>query len=215
MTLSIPERNVSQTHNYVVVVFNRYGKYEIMWNPLDETISCSCRKFESFGILCRHGLKVLDVLDIKLIPNRYIMKRWRRDAKDGSGKNCTTHNKPDTRLEYVDRYRDLCPKYIQLVNEACETKEGHNILSLAIADLKKKLCDLRNCKTNVEEDIIRPSTDFANKEDQLCASITIVPKGIKKREVYRNKKRRTKSWIEKMRKPKEDTSKKQTKKRKV
>ena len=60
-------------------------------------------------------------------------------CKDGSRKNCITHNiKPDTRLEYVDRYRDLCPKYIQLVNEACETKEGHNILSLAIADLKKK-----------------------------------------------------------------------------
>ena len=80
---------------------------------------------------------------------------------------------------------------------------------------KKKLCDLRNCKANVEEDIIRPSTDFVDKEDRLCASITIVPKGIKKREIYRNKKRRTKSWIEKMPKPKEGTSKKQTKKRKV
>ncbi|XP_050255522.1 protein FAR-RED ELONGATED HYPOCOTYL 3-like [Quercus robur] len=104
MTLSILERNVSQTHSYVVGVFNQDGKYEVMWNPLDETLSCSCRKFESFGILCRHGLKVLDVLDIKLILNKYIMKRWRRDAKDGSRKNCTTHNiKPDTQLEYVDR----------------------------------------------------------------------------------------------------------------
>ena len=139
MTLSILERNVSQTHSYMIGVFNRYGKYEVMWNPLDETISCSCRKFETFGILCRHGLKVLDVLNIKLIPNRYIMKRWRRDAKVRSGKNCKTHNiKLDTLLEYVDWYRDLYPKYIQLVNEACETKEGHNILILAIAGLKKK-----------------------------------------------------------------------------
>ena len=63
--------------------------------------------------------------------------------------------------------------------------------------------------------IIRPSTNFADKEDQLCASITIVPKGIKKREIYHNKKCRTKSWIEKMPKPKEGTSKKQTKKKKV
>ena len=101
------------------------------------------------------------------------------------------------------------------MNEAFETKEGHNILSLVIADLKKKLCDLRNCKANVEEDIIRPSIDFADKEDQLCASITIVPKGIKKRQVYCNKNHRMKLWIEKMRKPKEGTSKKQTKKRKV
>ncbi|KAM3760557.1 hypothetical protein ACB098_01G202800 [Castanea mollissima] len=61
MALSILERNESQTHSYVVGVFNQYGKYEVMWNPLDETLSCSCRKFESFGILCRHGLKVLDV----------------------------------------------------------------------------------------------------------------------------------------------------------
>ena len=139
MALSILERNMSQTHSYMVGVFNQYGKYEVMWNPLDETLSCSCRKFETFGILCRHDLKVLDVLDIKLIPNRYIIKRWRRDAKDGSGKDCTRHNiKPDIQLEYADWYRDLCPKYIQLVNEACETKEGNNILSLAIADLKKK-----------------------------------------------------------------------------
>ncbi|KAK4589795.1 hypothetical protein RGQ29_020397 [Quercus rubra] len=86
MALSILERNVSQTHSYVVGVFNQNGKYKVIWNPLDETLSCSCRKFESFGILCRHGLKVLNVLDIKLIPNRYIMKRWRRDAKDGSRK---------------------------------------------------------------------------------------------------------------------------------
>ena len=101
------------------------------------------------------------------------------------------------------------------MNEACKTKECHNILSLAIVDLEKKLCDLRNCKANVEEDIIRPSTDFADKEDQLYASIMIVPKGIKKRKIYRNKKRMTKSWIEKMSKLKEGTSKKQTKKRKV
>ena len=70
MALSILERNVSQTHSYVVGVFNQNGKYEIMWNPLDETLSCTCRNFESFGILYRHGLKVVDVLDIKLIPNR-------------------------------------------------------------------------------------------------------------------------------------------------
>ena len=41
MTLSILERNVSQTHNYVIGVFNQYVKYEVMWNPLDETLSCS------------------------------------------------------------------------------------------------------------------------------------------------------------------------------
>ncbi|GMY38277.1 protein FAR-RED IMPAIRED RESPONSE 1-like [Fagus crenata] len=111
----------------------------------------------------------------------------------------------------ADRYRTLCPKYIQLVNEACETKEGYDILNSAIADLKRRLCDSKSCKGNVKEDNIRPLTNFVDKEDQLCASITIGRKGIKKKESTRNKKRRPKSWIEKIKKPKEGTSKKQTK----
>jgi zinc finger SWIM domain-containing protein 3 len=60
-----------------------------MWNPLDQTFSSSCRKLETFGILYRHALKILDVLDIKLIPDRYITKRWRRDAKDENAKHFT------------------------------------------------------------------------------------------------------------------------------
>ncbi|XP_050291950.1 protein FAR1-RELATED SEQUENCE 5-like [Quercus robur] len=124
IALSILECNVSQTHSYVVGVFNQHGKYEVMWNPLDETLSCSSRKFESFGILCRHGLKVLDVLDIKLIPNRYIMKRWRRDEKDGSRKNCTTHNiKPDTQLEYEIYAHDI------MVQKKIEDISSGNITS--------------------------------------------------------------------------------------
>jgi zinc finger SWIM domain-containing protein 3 len=85
--LSIIDHNESQeTHRYVVGIFNGHGKYNIMWNPLDQTLSCSCRKFETFGILCRHALKILDVWGIKLIPDGYILKRWRRDAKDENEK---------------------------------------------------------------------------------------------------------------------------------
>jgi zinc finger SWIM domain-containing protein 3 len=85
--LSIIDHNESQeTHIYVVGVFNRHEKYNIMCNPSDQTLSCNCRKFETFGILYQHALKILDVWDIKLIPDGYILKRWRRDAKDENEK---------------------------------------------------------------------------------------------------------------------------------
>ncbi|XP_075663145.1 protein FAR-RED IMPAIRED RESPONSE 1-like [Castanea sativa] len=165
MALSILERNVSQTHSYVVGFFNQYGNYEVMWNPLDETLSCSCRKFESFGILCRHGLKVLDVLDIKLIPNRYIMKRGRRDAKDGSRKNCTTHNiKLDTRLEYVDQYRDLCPKYIQLVNKEIY---AHDIMA------QKKVEDISFGNITSFTQLLMIFTSFASHQGGSSASVAL------------------------------------------
>jgi hypothetical protein len=114
-------------------------------------------------------------------------------------------------LEYADRYRALCPKYIQLVNEACEIEEGFNILNAAVVDLKKRLCDAKSCQANAEEDNIRISTNLVKKEDQPCVSITVRPKGIKKKEISCNKKRRLKSWIESVKKPKEGTSNNQTK----
>ncbi|XP_066165543.1 uncharacterized protein [Oryza sativa Japonica Group] len=43
-------------------------------------VSCSCKKFEFVGILCRHTLKVLDHNNIKELPSHYILKRWTRHA---------------------------------------------------------------------------------------------------------------------------------------
>jgi zinc finger SWIM domain-containing protein 3 len=191
--LSIIDCNTSQvTHTYVVGLFNGHRTYKITWNPLEQNLSCSCQKFETFGILCRHALKIFGVLDIKLIPDEYIIKRWRKDAKDE--KNFTKKEiELDIRLEYVDRYRALCPKYIQLVNEACEIEEGFNILNAAVVDLKKRLCDAKSCQANAEEDNIRISTTLVKKEDQPCVSITVGPKGIKKKVISRNKKRRLRS----------------------
>jgi hypothetical protein len=59
------------------------------------------------------------------------------------------------------------------VNEACETKEGFNILNAIFVDLKKRLCEAKNCQTNTEEDNIKISTNFVKKEDQPCISITV------------------------------------------
>ncbi|KAK8936887.1 Protein FAR1-RELATED SEQUENCE 7 [Platanthera zijinensis] len=48
----------------------------------NEIVMCQCMKFDMFGILCSHALKVLDLLDIKSIPEKYILRRWTRCARD-------------------------------------------------------------------------------------------------------------------------------------
>ena len=63
---------------------------------------------------------------------------------------------------------------------------------MAIADLKKILCDANNCQVNAEEVNISLSANIVDKEDQPCVSITVGPKGIKKKESYHNKKCRPK-----------------------
>uniref|UniRef100_A0A7N0UNW7 Protein FAR1-RELATED SEQUENCE n=1 Tax=Kalanchoe fedtschenkoi TaxID=63787 RepID=A0A7N0UNW7_KALFE len=43
--------------------------------------NCSCQKFEYDGMLCRHILKVFQHMNLSEIPSRFILTRWRRNAK--------------------------------------------------------------------------------------------------------------------------------------
>ncbi|KAL8538393.1 hypothetical protein ACS0TY_000404 [Phlomoides rotata] len=44
-------------------------------------IKCSCMKFEEYGLLCLHCLRVLHVHSVENIPGAYILKRWTKQAK--------------------------------------------------------------------------------------------------------------------------------------
>lgn len=55
----------------------------VEFNSLESHVICSCKKYESVGILCVHALKVLNARNIFSIPPQYILKRWTKSAKDG------------------------------------------------------------------------------------------------------------------------------------
>ncbi|KAJ1691977.1 hypothetical protein LUZ63_016132 [Rhynchospora breviuscula] len=76
-------------HTYTVGMCNNINDKEcsrksrqVVWNRDDQSIACSCKKFERVGILCCHAIKVLDRDDIKNIPPNYILKRWTQNAND-------------------------------------------------------------------------------------------------------------------------------------
>ncbi|XP_021985333.1 protein FAR1-RELATED SEQUENCE 5-like [Helianthus annuus] len=58
--------------------------FQVMMRQLDMTVSCSCNMYEQFGLLCAHIFCVLRFLDIKQFPERYIMRRWTREAVPNS-----------------------------------------------------------------------------------------------------------------------------------
>lgn len=65
------------------------------------------------GLLCCHASKVLDVMDIKSIPKRYVIKKWSRDTKD---RTIEEANMYEIQGNVNDRYRNLCPKLINLAS---------------------------------------------------------------------------------------------------
>ncbi|KAM4085963.1 hypothetical protein ACJW30_10G066700 [Castanea mollissima] len=114
----IKYQNCSQpVHEYTVVLLEKVGEYKALCSPISRTISCSCRKFETFGILCCHALKVFDILDMKIILDVCILKRWTREPKNGHvidsiGKD--VHG--DVNLKVTQRYRRLCPRLVRLAS---------------------------------------------------------------------------------------------------
>ncbi|KAK9669819.1 hypothetical protein RND81_13G156600 [Saponaria officinalis] len=57
--------------------------FEVTVDTLTKDCKCGCRLFEFKGILCRHIMKCMDVLEEKVIPAKYILDRWRKDLVRG------------------------------------------------------------------------------------------------------------------------------------
>src|SRR6185312_16698015 len=77
----------------------------VIGDPLNQIVSCSCGMFNRTGILCAHGLKVVDLMNIKILPTHYILKRWTREARNGSiqdkqGRNVVENSKRGAQLRY-------------------------------------------------------------------------------------------------------------------
>ncbi|XP_022023583.1 protein FAR1-RELATED SEQUENCE 5-like [Helianthus annuus] len=57
------------------------GFFEVLAKVDDEfSASCSCKRFEQYGLLCRHVFLVIRMFEIEEIPEKYILRRWRREA---------------------------------------------------------------------------------------------------------------------------------------
>ncbi|XP_043694300.1 protein FAR1-RELATED SEQUENCE 7-like [Telopea speciosissima] len=114
---------------YIVAVVKREGDFNVMFHPVGPTIACSCRKFETFGILCCHAWKILDVLDIKFIPAPYVLRRWTWGAKNMIVERSDgVQVEEDVNLDYTQRYRLLCPKLVRIASDASNSSEGYSLV---------------------------------------------------------------------------------------
>ncbi|XP_076912621.1 protein FAR-RED IMPAIRED RESPONSE 1-like [Bidens hawaiensis] len=57
------------------VLFKKEGE-----EGIDSTISCGCKRFEHYGLLCRQSLYILNFFRVTRFPKKYMVDRWKRDA---------------------------------------------------------------------------------------------------------------------------------------
>ncbi|KAL8501471.1 hypothetical protein ACS0TY_020848 [Phlomoides rotata] len=129
---------------YVVGLIDEDGEWRVTFDPNTKMISCSCRKFEMIGLLCCHAVKVYDVMDVKKLPEHYILKRWTREARSGVVHNYMgSEVEEDPKLQSTERYRKLCMMFIRLATEASVHPSTFSLVHEAVCDLSKQVMKMR------------------------------------------------------------------------
>ncbi|KAH8492442.1 hypothetical protein H0E87_021848 [Populus deltoides] len=110
---------------YKVSTFGQTQEYTVIFNSADDTVVCNCMKFENVGFLCGHALKVLDNWNIKVVPSRYILKRWTKDTRLGRVRDSGEFTaKENLKSAVASRYKDLCRNIIKISARAAESEDA-------------------------------------------------------------------------------------------
>ncbi|XP_056697407.1 protein FAR1-RELATED SEQUENCE 5-like [Spinacia oleracea] len=73
--------NSSTVSEYIIGHPTKYFiRHNVRFNELEMVVDCTCKSFGEIGILCSHILRVFIVHNVEKLPNRYIMKRWTKEA---------------------------------------------------------------------------------------------------------------------------------------
>ncbi|KAF7806718.1 protein FAR1-RELATED SEQUENCE 5-like [Senna tora] len=144
---------------YVIYMVDHEGGWKVLFHPQEKSISCSCRRFETFGIVCCHVLKVFDVNDVKKLPDQYIFKRWTKEARIGAihdvkGKEV----EEDLKLSRTHRYKNLCQSFVKLASEVSGSVEEVSLVRSAMDEVTKKIMALRLEKIQVTNERNDPIT---------------------------------------------------------
>ncbi|KAF7823512.1 protein FAR1-RELATED SEQUENCE 5-like [Senna tora] len=172
---------------YVIDMYKHKGEWKVLFHTQEKSVSCTWRRFETFGILCCHALKVFEANDVKLVPDQYILKRWTKMARTGIIFDVNGNEvEEDPKFGHTLEIRPLCQRFVKLASEVTG-KDEVLILRSATDEVIKKVEALRLGKihgTNESDDPIIPSSNDMS-----------IPTGIKKR-VGIKRRSRPKSRVE-------------------
>ncbi|WCJ19454.1 FAR1-related sequence 10 [Euphorbia peplus] len=126
--------------SYLVHHFKKMdGEHFVIWIPENEQIHCSCKEFESSGMLCRHALRVFIQKNYFQLPEKYYLSRWRRDS------SLVIHDDPYIRSnddEWVQEYEALNET---LLIESSATKDRSDFVRGELPkELTRLLSEVRN-----------------------------------------------------------------------
>ena len=103
---------------------SREKTFRVIFEKDEGEIRCVCSMFEYKGILCKHAIAVLSRNHVQLLPEKYILRRWRKDVRRFSSKVKVSYNARSSSIEH-QRYKEECTAFYDVAEIASKNKESH------------------------------------------------------------------------------------------
>ncbi|KAL6634114.1 hypothetical protein ACP70R_026785 [Stipagrostis hirtigluma subsp. patula] len=130
-----------------------YGSrtFVVSANSSEGIYSCNCCKFTRDGVLCCHILRVLDILGVRAIPDRYILPRWSNEEEiDTEGEQVP--NEPLERPKISElgkhavRYTRVMNSFAKITRPCINSDEEYNIILKHVEAMQLELVAVRKRK---------------------------------------------------------------------
>ncbi|XP_021739064.1 protein FAR1-RELATED SEQUENCE 6-like isoform X2 [Chenopodium quinoa] len=116
------------------VITDRRRIYCVRFNRVTNEVSCDYCKFETFGIFCKHCIRVLDQNLVFKIPYKYILDRWRKDVVRKHTRVKVAYHDPSDTAE-VKRFNKIMSEFEPICDEASAVDE--DTVQMVLASLLK------------------------------------------------------------------------------
>ncbi|XP_042968993.1 protein FAR1-RELATED SEQUENCE 5-like [Carya illinoinensis] len=94
----------------------------VYFNEAECEVKCSCALFEMRRVLCRHVLGIMRLNNVRSVPEKYILDRWRKDIKRTYTLIRSTYDGVDERPE-ASRYSRIIKKCNEVATNASSCDE--------------------------------------------------------------------------------------------
>lgn len=180
----------------------------VKFDQSNSTVVCSCKLFETLGILCRHALRVLFINNVNEIPAQYIMRRWTKEAKKGAQNFPTTSSsmggKPSRLLRFSE-LNHLCLNISDKASLLVETTKVAKMKLMELLELIEKDVGSQNLVEEMSQIVDVDAVELLPEENQNQNMVVLDPPYVRPKGVTNA---RIKSQLEK--KNKKKTSQKKT-----
>ncbi|XP_058222911.1 protein FAR1-RELATED SEQUENCE 2-like [Rhododendron vialii] len=120
----------------------------VEFNGETNEANCNCRLFEFRGMVCRHQLMVFHERRVQKVPEKYVLRRWRKNLKRAHTKIRINYDNSSSTIE-ARRHDNMCNLFNKVADLTKDSHEKYDKVMGWLRELKRELIECSDdCGSN-------------------------------------------------------------------